>query len=145
MFPKVFKNTTNSEILMIIKDIFNDIIENIEDCTNLQNEEDQVGIAILRYRKQRLVETKALLSRNCLRKMMSKKVPTPDSSSMAKGMTKICKKNRKFENQQNKLIMENKVNDANKTDVQTQTAHAKKVNYTLFRHYIKHTGSGKRF
>ena len=65
MSPKVFSQTTNIEI----KNIINDIIERVFQLTNHPKDDAQVGIEMSKSRKQRIQETRALLRRNCLRKL----------------------------------------------------------------------------
>ena len=60
--------TTKHEIV----DIITDIIEFILKLTIHPKDEEQVGIEVSKYRKQRILETRALLRINCRKKYVTK-------------------------------------------------------------------------
>ena len=83
--------TTNNEI----SDFISEFIKQIIHLTIQPKVDEEVGIIISSYKKQKVKETRALIRRNCLRKMFDKKVPTNDARSISSKMRKICKKKKK--------------------------------------------------
>ena len=72
---------------MMIADILEDLINN----SILPSVEETVGIKISKWRQMRMKETKCLLKRNGLKKMIKRKIVTNDTRDLTRKLKKAGK------------------------------------------------------